>query len=326
MALPGGLERMRRGRDGFPSTAGIDHAGMIRLLLVIALCAGSGCAWSATAMLDDAHERVMLEHPARRVIAISPHLAELVHAAGAGKSLVGVVRGADFPPQVLALASVGDAAGLDFERILLLAPDLVLAWGSGNRPADLDRLRRSGVSVVVMEPRLLGDISRHLRIIGQLTGSQRVADEAANAFDARLQALRVQYAVAAPVKVFVEIWHQPLFTVGDTHLLADVLRACGARNAVGSYPLLAGPVPLEDVLIARADVVLSLTGQPEQEARARWQSMLPGGEDGAIEVISVAPELMTRATPRMLDGVHALCERIGRVRLNRLTVPAVKAQ
>jgi iron complex transport system substrate-binding protein len=37
------------------------------------------------------------------------------------------VRGSDFPPEAQALADVGDAAGLDFERILALRPDLVLA-------------------------------------------------------------------------------------------------------------------------------------------------------------------------------------------------------
>ena len=53
----------------------------------------------------------------------------MLFAAGAGSALVAVaVAHSDWPPAARALPRVGDAAALDLERIVALAPDLVVAW------------------------------------------------------------------------------------------------------------------------------------------------------------------------------------------------------
>lgn len=44
---------------------------------------------------DDAGQVLTLPAPARRVVALAPHLTELVFAAGAGARLVGVMRYSD---------------------------------------------------------------------------------------------------------------------------------------------------------------------------------------------------------------------------------------
>ena len=110
------------------------------------------------------------DSPAQRVIALAPHLTELVFAAGGGGRLVGKVRGSDFPPAALTVAEVGDASGLDFERVLALRPDLVLAWGSGNRLVDVERLERLGFAVLVLEPRRLEDIPASFADTGCVAG------------------------------------------------------------------------------------------------------------------------------------------------------------
>ena len=274
--------------------------------------ANSGHA--SISVTDDLQQGVVLERPAQRIIAMTPHLAELVYAAGAGDRLVAMVRGADYPPDVLSIPIVGDAAGLDFERIRQLQPDLILAWGSGNRASDLERLASDDVALYVTEARLLADISRHLRDIGRLAGTDDVAEHAAADFDNHLQRLRADYAGRDVVGVFVEIWHRPIFTVGSRHLLTDVLRTCGARNALGDYPLLSGPVPLENILAARADAILSLAGMDAAANHDRWWKLLPTFERTRLAVITLSPDLLTRATPRILSGTELLCVRLQQLR------------
>ena len=289
---------------------------IVCLGLSVWLLSAANSGHSAVSAIDDRQHEVVLQGPAQRIIAITPHLAELVHAAGAADRLVATVRGADYPSAVLAIPIVGDAAGLDFERIRQLEPDLILAWGSGNRAADLERLTRDGIALYVIEARVLADISRHLREIGKLAGTDLAAERAAIDFDRRLQRLRANYAGSDVVEVFVEIWHRPIFTVGDTHLLTDVLRTCGGHNVLGDFPLLAGPIPLEDVLSARADVILSLAGMDAAANVERWQRLLPVSERAHVTVITISPDLLTRATPRMLIGAELLCARVQQVRSN----------
>lgn len=263
-------------------------------------------------MIDDAHNRITVDTPVRRIVAVAPHLAELAYAAGAGKWLIATVRGTDYPAEALALPLVGDAAGLDFERIRRLEPDLILAWKSGNRPADLELLATTGVAVLAVEARTLADIARHLRGIGRLAGTQVVAESAAERFEDKLQRLRSRYSDASVVKVVVEIWHRPAFTVGISHPISDALRVCGARNALDDYPLLAGPVALEDVLAAGADAILSVTGINEADTEAHWRRHMPSV--GPLPVVSLEPDLLTRPGPRMLDGVELLCARLDQLR------------
>ena len=289
--------------------SGVDIIACCTLLLFVAICRAEISA------RDDAHDEITIADPARRIIAVAPHLAELVYAAGAGQWLIARVRGADYPPNVLALPGVGDAAGLDFERIRQLEPDLILAWGSGNKPADLGRLASGTVATFVMEPRYMSDIPRHLRIIGRLAGTQSVAENAAAYLEDRLQQLRQRYSGVSTIDVFVEIWHQPLFTVGGSHLLSDALHVCGARNALHDYPLAAGPVPLEDVLAANAEVILSVTGLPQDEAKVRWGAYPRVSGRQSLRVISVDPDLLTRPGPRMLEGIEMLCTQLEQVRL-----------
>ncbi len=284
------------------------------LAVTLAILIGAVFCRAELALVDDGGRQINIEQPARRIIAAAPHLAELVYAAGAGDRLIATVRGADYPPDVLAIPLVGDAAGLDFERIHQLGPDLILAWGSGNKPADLHRLAAGPAATVVMEARSVDDIARHLRIIGELAGTESVAEIAALRFEDRLRKLRQRYAEASSVAVFVEIWHQPLFTVGPTHLLSDALRVCGARNALPRYPLLAGPVPLENVLAASADVILSLTGMTQTEVQARWREHLPSSSRRSVRLISIDPDLLTRPGHRILNGIETLCSRLDQVR------------
>jgi ABC-type hemin transport system substrate-binding protein len=82
------------------------------------------------AVKDDRGVIIRLQKPAQRIVTLTPHLTELVFAAGAGKRLAGVARFSNHPPEAKALPVVGDALYVDVERLLALKADLVLAWPS----------------------------------------------------------------------------------------------------------------------------------------------------------------------------------------------------
>ena len=112
-----------------------------------------------------------LEAPAQRLVALAPHLDELVFEAGAGERLLASVEYSDFPPEVLDLPRIGDAFRIDVERIMALNPDLVLAWDSGNPSAAVSQLRALGIPVLVVEIRQPQGIADTLEQIGRATGT-----------------------------------------------------------------------------------------------------------------------------------------------------------
>ena len=60
------------------------------------------------------------------------------------------------------------------------------------------------------------------------------ANARADGFEQELQALRQRYAGRPTLRVFYQIWHRPLLTINDRHLISESLHICGARNVFGS--------------------------------------------------------------------------------------------
>ena len=267
----------------------------------------------ALTVMDDVGIELRLDRPAQRVISLSPHLTELMYAIGAGDHLAGVARGSDFPSDAAALAEVGDASGLDFERILHLRPDLVLAWGSGNRSVDIARLRSLGLRVLVLEPQRLEDIPRHLRLLGNLTAQGERAQAVAREFERRVEALRNRYAGRARVGVLFEIWHQPLFTVNGGHIISKVLTLCAAENIFAALPRLAGEIAVEQVLLLDPGAIV-IGSEADEAGVKNWAKFpyLKAVRTG--NVFSVSADLIARQTPRIVEAAELLCAGLDKAR------------
>ncbi|MEO8003919.1 MAG: cobalamin-binding protein [Betaproteobacteria bacterium] len=281
------------------------------LFLTWILC---GTAQASTfSVVDDAGRELQFSAPVGRVISLSPHLTELLFAIGAGDRIAATVRGSDYPAAAVNLPQIGDAAGLDFERILAIRPDLVLAWSSGNRTVDIARLRELGLRVLELEPRRLEDIPRHLRLLGRLVDREAQAQAVAVDFEQHITALRVRYAERPNVSVLFEIWHQPLFTVNRDHIISRVLELCGGRNIFNALPRLAQEVSIEQVLALDPDVIVvgseAADAGPGNWAAFPWMRAV---QDGNVFVVSA--DAITRQTPRLAEAAQSLCAGLDRAR------------
>ena len=278
----------------------------------------AGAAHSqAVSIEDDRGREVRLAAPARRIVALAPSLTELAFAAGAGTRLVGAARFSDFPPAARAIAHVGDAARVDFERIVALQPDLILAWKSGNSAADVSRLERLGYPAFVSEAARLADIPRLMRAIGALAGTLPVAAEAAAEFEREIGELRRRHADARKVRVFYVIWHRPLLTVNGAHSISDVIALCGGENVFADVGQLTPAVTLEAVIAAKPEVVLGgASADREKDFAVRWrESSLP--PLSGLPAYYLEPDLIQRQTPRIVEGARAVCGALEAVRRDR---------
>ncbi len=283
---------------------------LLWLLAVVPVVAGAGVS-----ARDHSGRLVTLDAPARRIVTLAPHLTELVFAAGAGAFLVGTVEHSDYPPPARRLPRVGGAGGLDLEALVALRPDLVAVWPPGLPPGQEARLESLGVALFRSEPRDFEDIARDLEALGRLAGTPAPARAAAEKLRARVAALRRQHAGRRPLRVFYQLWDRPLMTVGGGQFISRVLELCGAENVFADLAAPAPVVEREAVLAARPEVILAAAA-PERWAgwRARWRRWpaLPAVRNGHL--YRVAPDLLQRPGPRLVDGAEAVCRRLARVR------------
>lgn len=284
---------------------------------VAALLACAAAAAQPITVTDDRGKTITIAAPAQRIVTLAPSLAELVFAAGAGEKLVGVARYTDFPPAARGIPQVGDAARVDFERIVALKPDLILAWKSGNPPGDVARLESLGYPAYVSEPARLADIPRLLRAIGALAATGRVAERASSEYTKKINELRKEYGTRTRLRVFYQIWHAPLLTVNGAHIISDVIALCGGENVFADVAQLTPTISLEAVIAARPEVVLgggSASGEKAFVSQWRESAISPLR---SLPVFYIDPDLIQRQTPRIVDGAKAVCAALDRVRNSR---------
>lgn len=289
-------------------------------MVTLAFVALAGVAVAETPMLDDRGIAVEVPVGAPRIVALAPHLAELVYAAGAGGQLVGTVAFSDYPEAVRAVPVVGDAFRIDLERLLAAEPDVVLAWLGGNPDAAIEELERLGLPVVALHAASLDDIGRHLRLIGAVAGTTEMANMAAERYHDRLVELRRQYSARRPVRVFYEISARPLFTIGAQHSLHDAIVICGGTNIFGTLDAIAPAVTLEAVIGAAPEVIVAgVHPYPPQNSdlASRWSRWpgIPAVSESRVHPLDAS--VMGRPTPRLLDGVAVLCSLLEDARVSR---------
>jgi len=289
----------------------------MRTFCLIALLAAAP-ALADVAVHDESGRTPRLTHPARRIVSLSPHITENLFAIGAGNRVVGTVEFSNYPEEAKKIRQIGSYEKIDLEAVAALRPDLVIAWESGNIASHVARLKAIGLNVVVTEARRIEDVPADLERLGALAGAGAGARAAAAKFRERLAEVRARYAGRSTVRVFYEVWHQPLMTVGGGQIISDAIRLCGGENVFAALKPMAAAVTVEAVLAADPEAIVASgmgDARPEWlDEWRRWPSLTAVARDN---LFFVPPDHLQRHTPRILDGIGRLCQHLETARTRR---------
>jgi iron complex transport system substrate-binding protein len=259
---------------------------------------------------------------AQRIATMAPFLTELAFAAGAGDKVVGVAAHSNYPAQAKSLPIVADAAGANRESLLRVKPDIVLAWRTGTPLHAIDSLKIAGIPVTVMDGARIDDVPKLLRQIGVLAGTVPQAEEAAKAFEKELAALRESHATRKTVTAMFEIWHAPLMTIAGNHYMTDALEACGGRNVFADVAGIAPEISYESVIAKDPEAIVG-AGSALDEAvfHKNWSRFgsLQAVKRGSL--IYLNPDIIQQQTPRLIEGVKAICKGLEKVRAAQNAAP-----
>jgi ABC-type Fe3+-hydroxamate transport system substrate-binding protein len=259
-----------------------------KILLGLALCLGGGTAQSAP------------ESP--RVVSLTPHVTELIFAAGAGHTIVATVNASDFPEAALDIDRIGDGLNTSAEQVLALQPDWVMGW-----PSELmTQLQALGVETVVLEPSSVIQIAQQVKTLGLLLGTESVADAKSQKITADIASIaaevRDQSAPRLPVIVLASPDGQ--YVLGRQALINDALALCGARNIFAEALSVAPSVSLEGLIAA--DPSLVITGyEPPAWLAERFR------------VAVIDPSWLYRPGPRFVQATQQICTAIAQARQSK---------
>jgi vitamin B12 transport system substrate-binding protein len=252
--------------------------------------------WLAMLLLAFSAQGLAVE----RVVSLAPSLSEIVAELGAADLLVGVLDGGERPPALAKVPSVGRYGQLDMERLLSLKPDLILLWPGSVGPAQREQLQRLNIPVYVAEPHSLEQLTTQVQAIAEQLGRADAGRQLAAHLRQRLAQLRQRYQRAEPLRVFYQVWNQPLYTVGGGQIISDALSVCGARNVFDDLKLPAPQVSIEAVLQRNPEMIL-VGDQAQKEAWTVWPTM-------AVRVRLVPDKGLERPSGQMLEALARLCQ------------------
>jgi iron complex transport system substrate-binding protein/vitamin B12 transport system substrate-binding protein len=268
--------------------------------------------WAADIeVIDDSGRAVTLAKPAERVITLTPHVTEMVFAAGGGKKIVATVTASDFPAAARDIPRVGDGLQPNPERIASFKPNLVFGW----LPDQAEALEVLDVPVFISSPRSLEDIADNIETVGVLLGTSDIAREQAQLIRQKIDALTLPVDNRPALRVFVQAGSEPEYALGGEHIVSDIIARCGGVNVFERSTTLAPKISVEGVIASKPDLVLigrsglTATSSPDSVARDYWSGFgLSAAKNNQIYTIDA--DMLYRPGPRLVDAAAQICKLI----------------
>jgi iron complex transport system substrate-binding protein len=229
---------------------------------------------------------------------------------------VGAVNYSDFPEAANRIPRVGDNRQVDIERVIAMKPDLIVVWLHAGSERQIDMLRQLGVPIYHSEPRALAGIADSVERLGQLMGTERVAQPAAADLRRRLAALASQYANRPKVRMFYQVWDKPLYTLNGAHIVSDAIRLCGGENIFTGMKVTAPVVSVEGVLQEDPEAIFG-TSEKNYGGVNLWRQYPSMRAVRNDNLFTLDGALLNRSGPRMIAGAAALCEKLELARSRR---------
>ena len=244
-----------------------------------------------------------------RIIALAPHIVEMLFDIGAGEQIIAATEYANYPLAAQEIPRIGNSLRIQLERVIELQPDLIIAWQSGNPSDDLARIKQLGFNVVYSQPNTFDDVAKELRLFGKLSGHSEQAEQVASKFLADLAKIKQQYGQKKPLTGFYEVWSRPLTTIAKGSWPQQFLDICSISNPFYQSDARYPQVNIEQILQTHAEIIIQPLSENQADKEGyTWQKwpILPAVKHQ--QIIKLDADVVHRMTTRSLNALSDLCQ------------------
>ena len=228
-------------------------------------------------VVDDLGFKIQVNDNIKRVISLVPTNSEMVCLLDC-KRLKGGTRYDQFPAELRKRVQAGQieiiGGGFDanLEKIVQLQPDLVLTNGPTQQRFAVP-LKNMGYSVLSIWPRDMAGLEKDFLLLGDLLAQAVKARSAVDNMHHRFDLIQAKAINMPKKKVYLQMWTDPLITVGNLSFPDWLVGAAGGINIFHDLPFDSAQVSLESLIRRDPEVLIFLA---EQEPFAKTLSERPG--------------------------------------------------
>jgi iron complex transport system substrate-binding protein len=234
----------------------------------------------------------------------------MLFSLGAGDRVVGVTDQCDDPAPARSRPKVGGMVKPDWESVVRLRPDLVVASTSGNDASLVAQSEDLGLPLYFMDAGNLEELLNSLTHLAGLVGAAAKGDELRRSLEGRIKVLEGRASTAHRPRVLFLVWIDPPIVPGSGTFLNDALRLAGLDSVTADAPAGWPTYDLESILQQRPEwIVAARHNAPALAALAGkpgWKD-LEAVRSGRLVTVS---EDIERPSPGVVDALEELQERI----------------
>ena len=251
----------------------------------------------------------------KTIVALAPHIVEMLYDIGAGEQIIGTVSYADHPKEALKIPRIGGYHGMQVEKLLELQPDMIIAWKAGNKLEDLETLQRLDLPLFYSEPKDIADVANEVRYYGELTGRSKQAEIVALKFEKRLKSIKKSQQNKTRLKTFYQLWPAPMMSINNTTWIHQLLDICKADNVFANSSTSYPQISIENVMLTQPEVIVIPNEKSKKvQPKIDWQKWPEIPAVKKNQLITVNADLLHRYSTRMLDGLEDMCAKIDNFR------------
>ena len=265
---------------------------------------------------DDLGREVEIVKLPERIISLAPSNTEILFALGLGDKVVGVTEYCNYPEAAKAKPRVAGYSTPDVEKVVSLAPDLVLAEAIQEKTA-LPVLEGLRMTVVVTSAKSLDTVLHDITLVGQITGKSKAATQLVGDLDKRIKAVTAKTVGLAPeqrIRVLYVVWHDPIWTLGSETFLDDLIQKAGGVNIFADEFKESRVVSPEEVVARNPQVILvsSMGTSGDLIYNSIKTDPRLSGVEAMVkgQVYQVDGDLVERPGPRVVDGLEQVAKLI----------------
>ena len=211
------------------------------------------------------------------VVTLVPSVGEMVSDVLADQidRIIGVSEYSDYPEKLKSIDKVGSHLNVNYEKILSLAPEMVITTKDSGSPDVIKRLQEFGIRVEIISTGRLVEIPEAYERLGVILNRKTIGDTLAKNFRAAITHFRDRVSKRIflpggnkPRTAFV-VSTFPLQVAGGNSLYNDAIEIIGGENL---YSLLKGAYPkisAEDLVKNNPDFIFFVVYQKGVEVELK---------------------------------------------------------
>ena len=247
--------------------------------------------------------------PPRRIVSLVPSWTEALYAMGLRDEIVARTEYCVAPADLVgATPTVGGTKTPQLDRILALAPDLVIASAEENVRTHVQALLDAGLRVYISLPETVRRALQEISDLAMLTGRTEAVADLLVETTALVEELEARHSSHGGLRYFCPIWRRPYMVAGPDTYMTDLLRICGGETIFGAGSARYYPVELVDVATRAPEVVL-LPSEPYPFAAKHLPEItahatMPAVHSGRVHLID--GQWITWYGPRIASSLRAV--------------------